>query len=710
MENTQLKLAWEFVEYTGKNVFLTGKAGTGKTTFLHKVKSVSSKRNVVVAPTGVAAINAGGVTIHSFFQLPFGPFIPHSDQSNQASLHRFNREKINIIRSIDLLIIDEVSMVRADLLDGIDMVLRRYRNNHKPFGGLQLLLIGDLQQLAPVVKDEEKNILKDYYDSFYFFGSNALKKTDYVSIELKKVYRQSDESFIELLNSVRDNRLTPENISVLNNRFSPDPGSFVDKRYITLTTHNYQSNKINQNKLRELNSKENTYNAVITGDFPQQAYPTEEKLLLKEGAQVMFVKNDPSPDKLFFNGKIGRIVSMDEEIIYVECEGEEDHIAVSPLVWENTKYRLNETTGELKESVTGSFSQFPLKLAWAITIHKSQGLTFDKAIINAGEAFAHGQVYVALSRCRTLEGLVLSSKIEPQSIKNDKSITGFIDNIAENQPDEKNLYEAKNNFQKQIITEVFDFKRLSNRFNKLNQVISENRSSFDADTGFLIAEINDKVKNDLNNLANRFLKEVNTHIQKQPDLEKNTHFIQRAEKAAQYFLPRLESEIISRFTEINWDTDNKKLLKTVRSIAENIQNDLQVLCASLNSVKKGFQTEKLLNDRAFAAIVKPSKKTKKEKENTTAPVSQSNSKHPELLKKLRNWRAEKSKSNGVPEYMILQRQTVIDISNFLPCNTNSLKIIKGLGKKKVTEYGNDIITIVSQYCVNNNINPDLKDN
>jgi len=360
---------------------------------------------VVVAPTGVAAINAGGVTIHSFFQLPFGPQIPeelakrlpaaNTDAKQAASRYqRFNREKINIIKSIDLLVIDEISMVRADLLDAIDAVLRRFRNRETPFGGVQLLMIGDLQQLAPIAKEDEWKLLRNYYESVYFFSSKALQKTDYVSIELTQVYRQRNEDFIKLLGKIRENRLDTEALEVLEKRHIPNFRPGDEEGYITLTTHNYQAQDINKYRLQELKGKNHSFNAKVSGEFPTFNYPTEEVLNLKIGAQVMFVKNDPSPQKEFYNGKIGKITGIDEDKIFVRCPDDEALITVTPLEWQNCRYTLNEQTKEIEETVIGSFTQYPLKLAWAVTIHKSQGLTFDKAIIDARQAFAHGQVYV----------------------------------------------------------------------------------------------------------------------------------------------------------------------------------------------------------------------------------------------------------------------------------------------------------------------------
>ena len=430
--NPQLELAFDFLQYTNQNIFLTGKAGTGKTTFLKNLKRLSPKRMVVVAPTGVAAINAGGVTIHSFFQMPFGPQIPQNPDQQKpvtvspegnvaAGIKRFSREKINIIRSLDLLVIDEISMVRADILDGIDEVLRRYKNRYKPFGGVQLLMIGDLQQLAPVVKEDDWAILKSYYDTCFFFSSHSLKRSKFVGIELNHIFRQSDQRFIDLLNKVRENRMDTPALQELNQRYIPGFNPEEKQGYITLTTHNYQSQQINESKLSRLKTKSYRFKAEVQGEFPEYSYPTDPELELKVGAQVMFVKNDT--EKRFYNGKIGKITGIEDDLVNVLCPGETFPIEVERTEWQNSKYTLNDTTQEIQEDVIGTFTQFPLKLAWAITIHKSQGKTFDKVIIDIGNGtFSSGQLYVALSRCRTFDGIILKRRIYRRHVWLDRRV------------------------------------------------------------------------------------------------------------------------------------------------------------------------------------------------------------------------------------------------------------------------------------------------
>ncbi|MBQ2112606.1 MAG: AAA family ATPase, partial [Bacteroidales bacterium] len=422
--NAELRTAWEFVEKTGKSLFLTGKAGTGKTTFLKKVVAESKKRVVVVAPTGIAAINAGGVTIHSFFQLPLHPFIPGMKIESKFA---FSKEKRSIIKTIDILVIDEVSMVRSDLMDAIDSVLRRFRNRNKPFGGVQLLMIGDLQQLSPVVTDDDVRFLSQYYPSPYFFGSRALSMVDYVTIELKEVYRQQDIEFISILNAVRIGRPSLEIIKALNSRYNPDFVPSSDEGYIRLTTHNSIADEYNARQLSLIDETAHCFDAEISGNFPESSYPVDFRLELKAGAQVMFVKNDPSSDKRYYNGKIGIVTDFYEEYILVQCPGEDEKIAVEPLEWENSRYVINEQTQELDSEVIGVFRQYPLRLAWSITIHKSQGLTFDKAIVDAASSFASGQVYVALSRCRTLEGMILATPLRQDSVITDLRVEDYIE-------------------------------------------------------------------------------------------------------------------------------------------------------------------------------------------------------------------------------------------------------------------------------------------
>ena len=411
-----------FINQTNKSIFLTGKAGTGKTTLLKQIIATTHKNTVVVAPTGIAALNAGGVTIHSMFQLPFATFLPDNKQvaqfsgtlkiENRDTLGRhfkMNATKRSIIRNMELLIIDEVSMVRADVLDAMDFMLKKVRRNERAFGGVQVLFIGDLLQLPPVVKNEEWQMLRNYYNGMFFFHSHIIQQYPPLYIELDKIFRQTDSEFIHVLNNLRNNKITTSDIAILNQFVQPNFDLKKNKGYITLTTHNAKADTINAKSLEDLKEKQFTYSPEVVGDFPEKIFPLDEKLHLKVGAQVMFVKNDLNFDKQFFNGKMGVIKSLSRNEIMVHFPEENKTIEVERYEWQNIKYKLNENTKEVEEEVIGTFVHYPIKLAWAITVHKSQGLTFDKAALDVSQVFAPGQAYVALSRLRSLKGLVLLS-------------------------------------------------------------------------------------------------------------------------------------------------------------------------------------------------------------------------------------------------------------------------------------------------------------
>ena len=419
--NEIFDLAFRFVTETSENIFLTGKAGTGKTTFLKYLKEHCAKNIIIAAPTGVAAINAGGVTLHSLFQLPFHPFLPTKVSKDELlGKIRYNRQRQQLLRKMELLIIDEISMVRCDVMDAIDTILKSVRRNHNmPFGGVQLLCIGDLHQLPPVAQNQEWSILQEYYASPFFFDSLAVKEQMPLLIELTKIYRQKEDSFVSLLNKVRNNNMTADDFEDLHLRYDPNFRPPANEKYITLSSHNKPAELLNQKELERLFTPPFTYNAVIEGDFAEHLYPVDAALVLKVGAQVMFLKNDLVL-KRYFNGKIGVIKTLEKEKIIVDCDGTE--IIVGLETWENSRYVLNKTDGKLEQEITGAFTQFPLRLAWAITIHKSQGLTFDKVMIDAGAAFSSGQVYVALSRCTSLDGIVLLSKIATSSIQSNENV------------------------------------------------------------------------------------------------------------------------------------------------------------------------------------------------------------------------------------------------------------------------------------------------
>ena len=426
-QNRELDIARFIVEKTDSNIFLTGKAGTGKTTFLKDVKKYTKKNHIVLAPTGVAAVNAGAMTIHSFFQFGFGPYV--KGISEPEGNYMMRREKRELIKSLELIIIDEISMVRADVLDHINDELQRIRRNSEPFGGVQLLMIGDLQQLPPITPDNELEILKPHYDSMYFFDSKSLRNSDYYCIELKSVYRQTDQRFIDILNRVRTGDVTHSDLDELNSHHVADFRPAQGDNYIQLVTHNRMADAISQREMAALSADTFMFDAKVTGTFPEDAFPTSRQLEIKKGAQVMFVKNDP--DKRFINGMLGEVEEVSDDSIRVRLSGKDNIVKVEPTAWENIRYHMNEETHKIESTKIGSFMQYPIKPAWAITIHKSQGLTFDKAVIDAHEAFSPGQAYVALSRCRSLDGMVLSEKLTQRAIITDSIVDEYMNGAVQ---------------------------------------------------------------------------------------------------------------------------------------------------------------------------------------------------------------------------------------------------------------------------------------
>jgi len=700
----QLELAFNFLQYTNQNIFLTGKAGTGKTTFLKNLKKQSPKRMVVVAPTGVAAINAGGVTIHSFFQMSFGPQIPHGPDSPRAvevtdtssvaaGIKRFSREKINIMRSMDLLVIDEISMVRADVLDGIDEVLRRFKNRYKPFGGVQLLMIGDLQQLAPIVKDEEWEILKPYYDTSFFFSSHALKRSKFIGIELTHIFRQSDKRFIDLLNKVRENQMDAVTLQELNRRYMPDFNPSDEDGYITLTTHNYQSQQINHSKLGTLTTPPHRFQAEVKGEFPEYSYPTDLVLELKVGAQVMFVKNDLSPEKRYYNGKIGKITGIDDTIVEVFCPDTSESIDVEIVEWQNIRFMLNESTQEIDEEVIGTFTQFPLKLAWAITIHKSQGLTFEKAIIDARSSFAHGQVYVALSRCKTLEGMVLRTPIASHSVKNDTTVIRFTDEVERNQPGQTELEQSRRDYVQQLLGELFDFKPLLRLIHYLQKLLEEHSGQVLGTLGVQLQSITSPLQHEMIDVAHKFEAQLRQLIFADSSAEDNPLLQERIKKASDYFAEKLLFLVEDPFSKSSFETDNKAIRKSFQDAIEKFRKEIHTKKACLELCKSGFSIQSFLETRAKSAIEQPESGHK----GTSTGSSSAFSKHPEFYTILKNWRGEKADLLHVEIRRVLPQKTMLDIVETLPATKSDLKAVKGMGGTRMQQFGKEILQLVIDY-------------
>ena len=712
--NPELDLAWRIVENTGMHMFLTGKAGTGKTTFLKELKRRSPKRMVVTAPTGIAAINAEGMTLHSFFQLPFAPYIPDTvfNAGKDAYRYRFSKEKIRIIRSIDLLVIDEISMVRADLLDAVDSVLRRYRSSHLPFGGVQLLMIGDLQQLAPVVKAEEWELLSKHYDTPYFFSSRALAETQYATIELKQTYRQTDAHFLNLLNRVRTNTADRRVLEELNRRYKPQFVPPKEERYIRLTTHNILAQNINERELGKIDRPTFVFNAVITGKFPEYSYPTDETLTLKQGAQIMFVKNDRSPEKRYFNGMIGEITAIDEKGFYVRSKDYPEEIRVEQEQWDNSRYTLNEKTMEITEEIEGTFSQFPVRLAWAITIHKSQGLTFSHAIIDAHDSFAHGQVYVALSRCRTLEGMVLSTPLGSGAIICDNTVERYTSGIERRTPSGDNIGEWEKRYFHQLLSELFGFSQVSQCFEDVQRLLVEHFHRLYPQTLERFNALSPVLQEKITDVSQRFANQYTRLVSEQADFASSTLLQQRLMQGATYFAQEL-LPFVELAQGLSLPTDNKTLKKRVDETTDKFRHAVSLKHSLLEHVREhGFQTGDYLKRKAILAL-------EAEEEETSAPAKKSAKKskeaklevpedilYPNLYKHITTWRGKKAREAGLPAYCILQQKAVLGIVNLLPDTPKALHRIPYLGKVSIEKYGDELLEIICRYMKDN----DLKTN
>jgi len=582
------------VNQTNRNIFLTGKAGTGKTTLLHKIINTCYKNTVVVAPTGIAALNAGGVTIHSMFQLPFASFLPTLSNppivneflrfENRFSLRKhfqMHKNKQQVIRNMELLIIDEVSMLRADVLDAMDYMLQFIRKDKRPFGGVQVLFIGDLLQLPPVVKQEEWEVLKHYYKGMYFFQSEVITQNPLLYVELETIYRQTDKLFISILNHLRENQLTSEDIKQLERYVQPDFPKKHLKDYITLTTHNAKADAMNQREMSKLTSPLFSYEADIVDDFPEYLYPIEKVIQLKEGARVMFIKNDISGEHLFFNGKMGTVVSLSEGEITVKLDGGRV-INVERYEWENVRYKLNETTKDIEEERLGSFTQYPLRLAWAITIHKSQGLTFEKAILDLASVFASGQAYVAFSRLRSLDGLILLSSVSANGINNNGEVIGYAENKASEKEVQTACYTGKTEFLQENILNTF-------QWNTLLEEWVLHRNSYSGEIG------NKNLYKDwasqqlvrvqeLVTVSEKFIKQLKTLFNNATDIQ---HIFERVAKGITYFTPLLE-QLWYEVLLVEGKIANQKKVKQFFTELKELDNSLS------ETLKKLFRLEQMI--------------------------------------------------------------------------------------------------------------------
>ncbi|MCG2610407.1 helix-turn-helix domain-containing protein [Flavobacterium sp. SM15] len=592
-----------FINQTNRSIFLTGKAGTGKTTLLREIIATTHKNTVVVAPTGIAALNAGGVTIHSMFQLPFAAFLPDNKQlphfsesvkfENKDSLTRhfnMNVTKRSVIRNMELLVIDEVSMLRADVLDAMDFMMRRVRRNEQAFGGVQILYIGDLLQLPPVVKQEEWQQLCKYYRGMFFFHSHVVQQYPPLYIELEKIFRQSDDTFISVLNNLRNNTITENDLQILNQFVQPEFDFKTNSEYITLTTHNAKADALNSDSLAALKEKQFTFLPEIIEEFPQKIFPVEEKLQLKVGAQVMFVKNDLSFEKRFFNGKMGIIKSLSENEILVHFPEENKSIEVERYEWQNIKYKVNENTKEIEEELLGTFTHYPIKLAWAITVHKSQGLTFDKAVLDVSNVFAPGQAYVALSRLRSLNGLILLSPLRMNGISSDEDVLDYATNKASEEVLKQSLSVETKNYLLKCLISSFDFKVLIQEWRNHSFSYNQEAPKSPKRKHLHWAETNTKSISDLGDASAKF--QVQLHklfLEENPNIE----FIrQRCEAAYDYFFKTLDQvveELLLKIEEI-------KRTKKVKAFYDELLQLEELQIKTVLQLKKALQLVKIVSE------------------------------------------------------------------------------------------------------------------
>lgn len=697
-KNIPLQLVEDYLRFTDKHVFLTGKAGTGKTTFLKRFRETSPKRMVVVAPTGVAAINAGGVTMHSFFGLPFGPFVPGSESFSRSRYQRLSRDKLKIVKSLDLLVIDEISMVRADMLDAVDHVLRNQRKNNRPFGGVQLLMVGDLQQLAPVVTANEQSVIEQAYDTPYFFSSQALKNTEVIGVELTRVYRQTDAAFIHLLNCVRENVHISEALEQLNGQYVPTLSADDYPGYITLCTHNRQADSINREHLKALDTDSRIFSAVIEGEFPENAFPAAGELELKVGAQVMFIRNDPSPDKRYFNGKIGTVDTIADDAIRVVCEGDSKPITVQSCTWENKTYALDEERGEIKDKVIGSFAQFPIRLAWAVTIHKSQGLTFDKVIVDAQAAFSHGQVYVALSRCRTLKGIVLRSRLSHGSLQPDARITRFSQQMLSDPKQHlEHLELEKVRYQQRLLLECFDFTGLDKLLSRFVGLIKRYNTQVQLFGCEQIHGLQEDIRSEIVVIGQNFGRQLRGFFRDDLLPGEDTHILERITKGSAYFTQKLNELFIAPFEKVHFETDNKEILKQVRTAYEALEEEVEIKLAGVVACKEKFEPETYLRALSAAAVSFAGAGTDVRKKKSDPLYTEDDVTHPEFFTQLKEWRTGKAKELGVPAFHILHQKTLVQVAVHLPDTLKALKTVKGIGPVSADRFGEELIEMAQKY-------------
>jgi predicted flap endonuclease-1-like 5' DNA nuclease len=689
--NADTKLVLEFIQNTNQPIFLTGKAGTGKTTLLRHIKNNCGKNLAIVAPTAVAALNAGGVTMHSFFQIPFGPLVPSEglyEAGEEATTLNFAPEKIRLFNCLELLIIDEISMVRADVLDYVDFVLRSVNSSSRPFGGVQVLMIGDLYQLPPVA-NRDWPLLSKYYTSAYFFASRVFKAATMVTFELTQVYRQADPVFIEILNGIRNDNLDDTQLNRLNQCYQADLQVTGKEEYITLTTHNQLVGEINSQRLENLQGELHRFKATISGDFPKDAYPADEELLLKAGAQVMFTKNDSSGKKQFYNGRTAKIKSITGDAITLEFIDDGSDFQLLPEIWQNVKYGLNESDQKITETNSGSFSQYPVKLAWAITIHKSQGLTFDKAIVDVSSAFAHGQAYVALSRCRSLEGMILNAPVKQQNIITDPQVIRFMQQAVGQKPDDVLLQQSVYQYKLSLVEELMNFNGIKLRWQQLGGLLNR----FDAPDGPLNSQFvqwDDAVQKEIAAVAQRFVKQEVAPLQTGQNEQAQQALAERLKKAAGYFIPKVDDLINALHRMIVTPWANHIPEDKVINVLNHCLSQLVTKLALLKAVQANFTPETFLAAKHAAST--GYRAATKAKTAADKPLT-----YPHLYQELLTWRKSYAAEKNLTDHGVMAEKTLKLIAEKTPRSMDDLSAIKGIGPVKAKLIGPQVIKVISSY-------------
>ena len=682
--------AKDIILNTDTTLFVTGRAGTGKTTLLRYVAESSQKNTVVVAPTGIAAINAGGVTIHSFFKLPFAPFIPSVIEAKKLIAgQKMRAEFRSVIRSVDMIIIDEVSMLRADILDAIDVVLRHYRNSKFPFGGVQMVFFGDMYQLPPVCVNDEWFILKDYYSTPYFFSAKVFEKQEIVCLELDKIFRQKDEDFVEILNQVRNNNISKENFNRLNDRYNPDFDLENNPDFVVLTTHNAVSDDINESRLIDIDSKTFIFDAAIKGDFPEYLYPVEQQIVLKKGARVMFTANDHiNPERLYYNGKMGTVVELEDNNVYVTCDGEDDPIQVNYETWENNTFSYNRKENSVDVKTIGTFTQLPLRLAWAITIHKSQGLTFQKVAIDAANSFTSGQVYVALSRCTSLDGIVLLSPINSNSIMVDSRIQRFSKNNFNEDllPDFVNR--KKRDTLCNMLIKLFSFNLLEVAVLDLKGYVTEFRADFSDYTPEMVENILSIVQ-DLSDVGTRFA----VQLRKITNANDFSLLNSRVNDAKKYFLQRLET--LEKAMDItNVSTKKKERANKFSKFLNEVNKNLQETLFFLKNLDDDISVEQFYMLRHEFVVEKVNYNIYEEEKEDANEQTVDSELIAVIYSKLMAWRNNLAKELDIPSYLIFKKDTIMEMAQKMPDTKDKLLKINGVGKVKAGKYGQECIDII----------------